>query len=195
MALTKVTYVDNVTVIGATNLNAIQDEIIANGTNIDSLQSGKVDKDGNKVLSTNDFTNENLSKLNGIEAQATRVLVDTALSGSSTNAIQNKAVKDAIDAQSERINNASGSMADEYDNSETYSIGDYVMHDNKLYRATADIATAEVWDETHWEEVKLTDEVEDLKSSLTSGLKKDAIYHLGFYLDENGDLCQVDEEE
>ena len=41
MALTKVTYVDNVTVIGATNLNAIQDEIIANGTNIGSLQSGK----------------------------------------------------------------------------------------------------------------------------------------------------------
>lgn len=31
MALTKVTYTDNVTVIGADNLNDIQDEIIANG--------------------------------------------------------------------------------------------------------------------------------------------------------------------
>ena len=160
MALTKVTYVDNVTVIGATNLNAIQDEIIANGNNISSLQSGKVDKDGNKVLSTNDFTNENLSKLNGIEAQATRVLVDTALSGSSTNAIQNKAVKDALDEQSQRIDNASSSVADVY-TPQAYSIGDYVTHDNKLYRATAEIVTPEAWDETHWEEVKLAEYVDE----------------------------------
>ena len=35
-------------------------------------------------------------------------------------------------------------------------------------------------------------EVGDLKSALTSGAQADAIFHLGFYLDENGDLCQVD---
>lgn len=34
----------------------------------------------------------------------------------------------------------------------------------------------------------------DLKSALKSGDEEDAIYHLGFYLDENGDLCQVEEE-
>ena len=162
MALTKVTYIDNVTVIGAANLNAIQDEIIENGTNISALQSGKVDKDGSKVLSTNDFTNENLSKLNGIEPQATRVLVDTALSGLSTNAIQNKAVKDALDEQSQRIDNASGSVADVY-TPQAYSIGDYVTHDNKLYRAIVDIPTAEVWDETHWEEVNVADVVAELQ--------------------------------
>lgn len=32
----------------------------------------------------------------------------------------------------------------------------------------------------------------DLKSALTSGTQADAIYHLGFYLDANGDLCQVE---
>lgn len=37
-------------------------------------------------------------------------------------------------------------------------------------------------------------EVSDLKSALKSGDEEDAIYHLGFYLDENGDLCQVEEE-
>lgn len=36
------------------------------------------------------------------------------------------------------------------------------------------------------------DAVGELKSALTSGTQADAIYHLGFYLDANGDLCQVE---
>ena len=78
MALNKVTYVDNVTVIGAANLNAIQDEIIANGNNISTLSSGKVDKVAGKGLSTNDFTNENVTKLNGLPTGSE---LDTALDG------------------------------------------------------------------------------------------------------------------
>ena len=38
------------------------------------------------------------------------------------------------------------------------------------------------------------DKVGDLKSALKSGKEEDAIYHLGFYLDEDGDLCQVEED-
>ena len=37
-------------------------------------------------------------------------------------------------------------------------------------------------------------EISDLESALKSGEEEDAIWHLGFYLDENGDLCQVEEE-
>lgn len=79
MALNKVTYVDNVTVIGATNLNAIQDEIIANGTSIGTLSSGKVDKVTGKGLSTNDFTNDQVQKLAGIQngANVADVAYDT----------------------------------------------------------------------------------------------------------------------
>ena len=40
----------------------------------------------------------------------------------------------------------------------------------------------------------LSNSVVDLKSALKSGEEQDAVYHLGFYLDENGDLCQVEEE-
>lgn len=86
-------------------------------------------------------------------------------------------------------------VADEYSSSATYAVGDYVLHDGKLYICKTAIATAEEWTSAHWEASEIADDVGDLKSSLTSGLKKDAIYHLGFYLDENGDLCQVDEEE
>jgi hypothetical protein len=97
MALNKVTYVDNVTVIGATNLNAIQDEIIANGTSIGTLSSGKVDKVTGKGLSTNDFTSEMLSKLNGIENEANKTIVDNAMSATSENPVQNKVVKENLD--------------------------------------------------------------------------------------------------
>jgi hypothetical protein len=38
----------------------------------------------------------------------------------------------------------------------------------------------------------LNDHITNLKNALTSGSQADAIYHLGFYLDANGDLCQVD---
>lgn len=31
-------------------------------------------------------------------------------------------------------------------------------------------------------------------TKIKSGSEEDAVYHLGFYLDENGDLCQVDDE-
>jgi hypothetical protein len=41
---------------------------------------------------------------------------------------------------------------------------------------------------------ELSGDVDELKSALKSGKEEDAIYHLGFYLDEDGDLCQVEEE-
>ena len=41
----------------------------------------------------------------------------------------------------------------------------------------------------------MSGEVEDLKTALRSGAEADAEWHLRFYLDENGDLCQVEEGE
>lgn len=58
---------------------------------------GKVDKVTGKGLSTNDFTTELKNKLDGIEAGATKVTVDSALSATSTNPVQNKIIKEALD--------------------------------------------------------------------------------------------------
>lgn len=67
----------------------------------DDLLNTKVDKESGKDLSENDFTDTYKSKLEGIESQATRNIVDANLSSSSTNAIQNKAVKNALDVKSD----------------------------------------------------------------------------------------------
>ena len=56
----------------------------------------KVDKVTGKGLSTNDYTTTEKDKLDGIEAQANKTIVDNALSDSSTNPVQNKIVKNAL---------------------------------------------------------------------------------------------------
>lgn len=64
---------------------------------INAAITNKVDKVAGKSLSTNDYTNTEKTKLAGIETGANKTVVDSALSGTSTNPIQNKIVKSAID--------------------------------------------------------------------------------------------------
>lgn len=52
-----------------------------------------------KGLSTNDYTTAEKEKLAGVEEQANKTTVDSALSGNSTNPVQNKVVKSALDSK------------------------------------------------------------------------------------------------
>ena len=61
----------------------------------DSLDN-KVDKVQGKGLSTEDYTTAEQTKLAGIEAEANKTIVDSALSGSSTNPVQNQAINTAL---------------------------------------------------------------------------------------------------
>ena len=74
--VTKVQYENNVTVIGAENLNAIQDAVNNHASLIDGLDNDKVDKVAGKGLSTNDFNNDAQSKLNNLPTGAQ---IDTSL--------------------------------------------------------------------------------------------------------------------
>lgn len=72
---------------------------------INPVQSGgvydalanKVDKVSGKGLSTEDYTTAEKTKLGGIEAEANKTVVDSALDGTSTNPVQNQVVKGALD--------------------------------------------------------------------------------------------------
>lgn len=59
---------------------------------ISDINKAKVDKISGKGLSTNDYTTDEKNKLAGIATGATKVIVDSSLSNTSTNAIQNKVV-------------------------------------------------------------------------------------------------------
>ena len=64
----------------------------------------KVDKVTGKGLSTNDYTTAEKQKLAGIEAQANKTVVDVSLNETSTNPVQNKKVKEALDTKENTSN-------------------------------------------------------------------------------------------
>ena len=72
--------------------------------------TNKVDKVDGKDLSTNDYTDEEKEKLDGIEEGANKTIVDTELSSTSTNPIQNKAVDVALKDVSEQLENTKDNL-------------------------------------------------------------------------------------
>lgn len=69
--------------------------------------NGKIDKVDGKGLSTNDFTDEEKTKLTGIETGATKTTIDSALSSTSANPVQNKVVVSALDT---KLDKSGGTM-------------------------------------------------------------------------------------
>lgn len=93
-------YVDASTFISATNdLNTRK----ADKTDIASKLSTKVDKVSNKGLSTNDYTTEEKTKLAGVAIGANKTIVDTELSITSTNPVQNKVVSSKLNTKVDKV--------------------------------------------------------------------------------------------
>lgn len=104
-------------------------------TVLKELLGNKVDKVSGKGLSTNDFTTAYKTKLDGIATEANKTVVDSALSGTSTNPVQNKVVAERIGTIEANVNaaattagNAAASaaaikkdLANYYKKTETYS--------------------------------------------------------------------------
>lgn len=85
-------------------------------TVLKTVLSNKVDKVSGKGLSTNDYTTAEKNKLAGIAAGANKTIVDSALSATSTNPVQNKAVGlkfHGVDSEISGINSVLNSTADE----------------------------------------------------------------------------------
>lgn len=66
----------------------------------------KVDKVEGKDLSTNDYTDDDKAKLDGIEVEANKTTVDAELLDTSENPVQNKVVKARADNLEKKISNA-----------------------------------------------------------------------------------------
>ena len=79
-----------------------------NADNVEGLDeklNTKVDKVAGKGLSTNDFTTEEKEKLAGIETGANKTIIDSALSSTSTNPVQNKIINTKFNSIQTDINN------------------------------------------------------------------------------------------
>ena len=109
----------------------------ANTSDVTSGLAGKVDKETGKGLSTNDYTTAEKNKLAGIEAQANKTVVDSALSSSSTNPVQNKVINTAIagKADASTVTALTETVSGKADSSTVATLT------NRISQAETDIAT------------------------------------------------------
>ena len=54
-------------------------------------------------------------------------------------------------------------FADTYDQTDTYAVGDYCVHNDNLYRCTTAISTPETWNALHWTAVSVGGELENIQ--------------------------------
>ena len=66
--------------------------------------------------------------------------------------------------EKELVDDVSAMISPAYSNVSTYAVGDYVTHDGKLYKCTTAIATAESWDDAHWTQTTVMDEIKSLQA-------------------------------
>ena len=95
-------FYDKTEIIGFLNDKANQSDLQTTNSNLSTLSStvdNKVDKVTGKGLSTEDFTTTLKNKLDDIEAQANKTVVDSALSSTSENPLQNKAINTALNGK------------------------------------------------------------------------------------------------
>lgn len=92
-------FYDKTEITGFLNNKANQSDLNTTNGNLATLSSvveNKVDKVTGKGLSTEDFTTALKDKLNGIESEANKTVVDSALSSTSENPVQNKIINTAL---------------------------------------------------------------------------------------------------
>ena len=105
---------------------------------------------------------------------AGRLAVDSVLSGTSTNPVQNKVVKEALDGKAD-----TDMVAADFNAGTSYTAGNYCIYDGKFYKFKNSHTGA--WNAADVDEIKIAGELSALKSGLTS---------LGLSV-VNGKLCQT----
>lgn len=83
---------------------------------------------------------ENLPQVNGVELKGNKTTEELGIN---------------IPTKTSDLNNDSGYVnssivANPYDETSTYAVGEYVTHDNNLYKCNTAIVTAEEWNAEHW---------------------------------------------
>lgn len=138
-----------------------------------TLLDEKVDAVTGKGLSENDFTDTYKTKLDGIETGANKTIIDSSLSTSSTNPVQNKVVKGALDLKLDIIS-AESTYAKKTDIAGMYkykgSVASYANLPSTGNTAgdvwnTEDFGKNYAWDGTKWDDLGGIFEIDAITNS------------------------------
>jgi len=87
--------------------------------------------------------------------------IKDGISDNTNNVFNNTTIPDTSGKQIVRAQNLRRTQdmicQDYYSPSSTYSVGDVVIYENKLYECSTDISVAEAWDSTHWTQINFVD--------------------------------------
>lgn len=88
-------------------------------------------------------------------------VIDSVLSGSSTNPVQNRVVKDALDKKAD-----TDIVASDFSTATSYTVDDYCIYEGKFYKFKA--AHSGAWAAADVDEIKIAGELTALKSGLST---------------------------
>lgn len=114
----------------------------------------------------------------GIDVIAERATSEQVADIDAAGAAELLAIQNASDAaqsilpDGQTLNNLAANSAPQYDATAAYAVGDYVVHDYRLYRCKRAIAEGgEAWTAAHWDACSTASEVTNVKQDLTNDLK------------------------
>ena len=164
------------------NYTSLNSRVTTNVTGIENLK--------NSISNVNGTVNSNYTTLNN------KIAVNTSSIESLKNSIPTgiddeiDAVSDRVDALEESVENIEDNypllIAPFYDRTKTYTIGEYVVYDDKLYQCNTAITTTEDFNYSHWTQVKLASKVEEYGDMLSLDYDSTASYEIGEHTKYNG---------
>jgi len=128
---------------------------------ISELSTASEIKNGDNLELSQDTGNGLVSLKATILALATKIL--TNINFTSVLTTTDKTITGAINEIAEGGGGGGASteiIADDFDATSTYAVGDYCIYDGKLYKCTTAVSTAGDWDSSDWTETLVMDEVE-----------------------------------
>lgn len=93
-----------------------------------------------------------------ILALATKIV--TAINFTSALDTTNKTITGAINEVAQGGGGGTDVIAEDFDSTATYAVGDYCIYEGSLYKCTTAVTTAGDWDSSDWTETLVMDEVE-----------------------------------
>ena len=79
---------------------------------------------------------------------------------------------DNIDAFAGQIREVIGTATDTFSTSETYEVGDIVIHNKALYKCTTAVTTAGEFNSNNWTEISIKDLIDEIKQELEGKVDK-----------------------
>lgn len=79
---------------------------------------------------------------------------------------QIEALASNLRAVSDETYSAAVAVADVYNATSSYDIGDYCIKSTLLYKCNTAIPSGEAWDSSHWDEICVSDELNEIRSSV-----------------------------